>query len=152
MIRLTIILFLTSLLIFSCKENTVIDNTGKHHEEESHEGHHHDDDPITLNNGQKWTVNEEMMVHVQNMERAINSFDSKNESDYKILAKDIDKNIDLLVSSCTMKGQSHDELHKWLVPFIKLSEEFSESKSEQEFAANLENIKASLVTFNTYFK
>jgi hypothetical protein len=86
------------------------------------------------------------------MERDINSFDPKSENDYKVLAKNIDKNIDLLVSSCTMKGQSHDELHKWLVPFIDLSKEFSESKTEQEFAANLEKIKVSFVTFNTYFK
>ena len=153
MTRFTIALFLMSSFIFSCNENsTVIDNTEKNQEAESHEGHHHGDEPISLNNGEKWSVNEEMMIHVQSMEREINSFDPKSENDYKVLAKNIDKNIDLLVSSCTMKGQSHDELHKWLVPFIDLSKEFSESKTEQEFAVNLEKIKVSFVTFNTYFK
>ena len=153
MIRLTITLFLTSLLIFSCnEESTVIDNTEKNKEAESHEGHHHDEEEIVLNNGEKWTVNEDMMIHVQNMQREINSFDPKSENDYEVLAKNIDKNIDLLTSSCTMKGQAHDELHKWLVPYIKLSEKFSESDSEQEFTENLEKIKTSFITFNTYFK
>ena len=153
MIRLTITLFLTSLLIFSCnEESTVIDNTEKNKEAESHEGHHHDEEEIVLNNGEKWTVNEDMMIHVQNMQRDINSFDPKSENDYEVLAKNIDKNIDLLTSSCTMKGQAHDELHKWLVPYIKLSEKFSESDSEQEFTENLEKIKTSFITFNTYFK
>ena len=153
MIRLTITLFLTSLLIFSCnEESTVIDNTEKNQKAESHDGHHHDEQEIVLNNGEKWTVNEDMMIHVQNMQRDINSFDPKSENDYEVLAKNIDKNIDLLTSSCTMKGQAHDELHKWLVPYIKLSEKFSESDSEQEFTENLEKIKTSFITFNTYFK
>ena len=152
MIRLTIGLILMSLFIGSCNDNnTVIDNTEKNHGAEAHDDHH-DDEPIVLNNGEKWAVNEEMMVHVRSMENEVNTFEAKNVEDYSVLAKKIETHIDELVSSCTMKGQSHDELHKWLMPFIDSNKAFSESKTEQEFATNLDKIKASLDTFNTYFE
>ena len=148
MTRLTIALFIMSLFIFSCNESTVIDNTEKNHGAEDHD----DEGPIVLNNGKKWSVNEEMMVHVKSMENEVNTFEAKNVEDYSVLAQKIKTHIDMLVSSCTMKGQSHDELHKWLVPFIDSSDKFSASKTEEEFATNLKNIKASLLTFNTYFE
>ena len=93
-----------------------------------------------------------MMIHIQNMEIEINSFDSQNENDYNNLAKSIDNHLDLLTGNCTMKGQAHDELHKWLLPFLDLSEEFSASQTIEEFTTNFEKIKTSFITFNTYFK
>ena len=152
MTRLTITLFIMSLFIFSCNDtSTVIDNTEKNQVADTH-GILHSEEPITLNNGEKWTVNEEMMIHVRSMENEVNTFKSKKIEDYAVLAKKIETHIDELVSGCTMKGQSHDELHKWLMPFIDSNKAFSESKTEQEFATNLEKIKTSLITFNNYFK
>lgn len=142
--KLAIAIFLMSLFIFGCN-NTVIDNTDK-------EEHHHDDGPIVLDNGEKWKVDDNMMIHIQNMEIEINSFDSQNENDYNNLAKSIDNHLDLLTGNCTMKGQAHDELHKWLLPFLDLSEEFSASQTIEEFTTNFEKIKTSFITFNTYFK
>ena len=51
-----------------------------------------------------------------------------------------------------MEGQAHDELHKWLLPFIDLVKEFSESKSEQEFTTHCEKIKTTFIEFNKYFQ
>ena len=47
-----------------------------------------------------------------------------------------------------MKGQAHDELHKWLLPYIDLVEAFSTDKSADNFTA----IQNSFSTFNTYFQ
>lgn len=148
MIKPAIATFLMSLFIFSCN-NTVIDNTENSNNKEEH---HHDDEPIVLDNGEKWKVDDNMMVHVQNMEIEINSFDSQNENDFAVLAKSINNHLDLLTGNCTMKGQAHDELHKWLLPFLDLSEEFSASQTIEEFTTNFKKIKTSFVTFNTYFK
>lgn len=114
--------------------------------------HDHQNETIALNNGQKWIVDNNMMVHIRNMEKDINSFESKNSNDYSILSKKLKSNIELLTSNCTMKGQAHDELHKWLLPYIDLVKEFSASKSDKQSVVNFEKIKKSFVTFNTYFK
>ncbi len=139
------ILFM-SILLVSCNNNS-----DKPNESSTQEEHHHDEGPIVLNDVEKWKVDDNMMVHIQNMEKDINSFDTTSNN-YAGLAKSIDSNLDLLTSNCTMKGQAHDELHKWLLPFLDLSEKFSDSDSEQEYANNFEKIKTSFSTFNTYFK
>ena len=51
-----------------------------------------------------------------------------------------------------MTGQAHDELHKWLLPYIDLVAELSDAKAETEAAKQFENIQNSFITFNQYFK
>lgn len=47
-----------------------------------------------------------------------------------------------------MKGEAHDELHKWLLPYIELVDHFSKDKSNE----NLAKIQESFTTFNQYFQ
>jgi hypothetical protein len=47
-----------------------------------------------------------------------------------------------------MKGQAHDELHKWLLPYIELADDFSKDRSVEQFA----EIQHSFTTFNQYFE
>lgn len=117
------------------------------------EEHHHDEhEAIELNNGEKWTVDAEMMTHIRNMENDVNTLASEGKKDYKSLATKLQTNIELLTSNCTMEGKAHDELHKWLVPFIGMVEEFSETKDEGKAAKQLEEFKISFKTFNQYFQ
>ena len=113
---------------------------------------HIDSNAIALNNGEKWKVDDKMLVHIRNMENDINSFENASNSDYKELAKKLQSNLDLLTSNCTMQGQAHDELHKWLLPYIDLVNVFSETTNKQELQAQLKKIQASYLTFNQYFQ
>ena len=74
------------------------------------------------------------------------------QKDYKSLSEKLQSNIDLLTSNCTMKGKAHDELHKWLLPYIDLVKELSEAKDETEASKHFENIQISFTTFNQYFQ
>jgi len=116
--------------------------------------HEHDEnqESIELNNGEKWKVDDEMLVHIRNMERDINSFVTIEQKDYKLLAEKLKLNIDLLTSNCTMKGKAHDELHKWLLPYIDLVNELSNAKDVTNASKQFENIQASFKTFNQYFQ
>src|SRR5690554_7850167 len=64
----------------------------KHHEhadEEEHAHHHDDNMPISLNNGEKWEVNEEMKPYVKEGETlVINLYDGGRE-DYKEAAEEL---------------------------------------------------------------
>jgi hypothetical protein len=119
-----------------------------------HEDHHHDDESeaIELNNGEKWKVDANMITHIRNMENDVISFANVEQKDYKSLSAKLQSNVDLLTSNCTMKGKAHDELHKWLLPYIDLVKELSEAKDETEAEKQFQSIQTSFTTFNQYFQ
>ena len=136
------------LVLTSCGNSTEneISNSDPIHEE-----HNHDDESIELDNGEKWKVVDEMMGHIRNMESDVIAFESQDEKDYQSLAVKLEDNIDLLTSNCTMKGQAHDELHKWLLPYIDMVSELTDAKND-EAGETYHKIQVSFETFNTYFK
>lgn len=122
---------------------------------ETDEHEHSANDPIELDNGAKWKVVPEMMQHIKNMESDVNSFYETQHSemkDFTVLGKSLQKNLDLLTSNCTMEGKAHDELHKWLLPYIDLVEGFNKSKDIEDATHRLEEIHTSFKTFNIYFE
>lgn len=150
-----LILSLTSVFIFGCNSNTSNNEEKEITETETvveptEEEHHYDEhEAIVLDNGNKWKVVESMLIYIRNMEEAVNNFEG---DDYPALAKTIDENIRTLTESCTMEGQAHDELHKWLVPFIGLSEEFDVAVEKEEQVRIYNEFKEAFVEFNKYFE
>jgi hypothetical protein len=149
--KITISFTVISLFLFSCSNTS---NEKSNEQTVTHKEHHHDDESeaIELNNGEKWLVDANMITHIRNMENDINSFSNVEKKDYKSLAEKLQSNTDLLTSNCTMKGKAHDELHKWLLPYIDMAKELSEAKNENEATKQFENIQTSFTTFNQYFQ
>lgn len=148
-----ILIPLISLVLFSCN-NASKEKSKVYKETDTHKEHQHNSDVIgiELNNGEKWKVDETMLYHIRNMESDVFSFSKLKEKEYKTLAISLQSKIDLLTSNCTMKGKAHDELHKWLLPYIDLVKEFSESKDETTLNEQFQKIQTSFTTFNQYFK
>lgn len=116
---------------------------------------HPESDSIESNNGAKWTVVPDMMKHIRTMESDINHFAETTHTgldEFLKLGASLQKNIDLLTSNCTMTGKAHDELHKWLLPYIDMVDKLNNSKSKDEAAKMFEEIKESYTTFNNYFE
>lgn len=148
-----IFLIAISILLFSCsntsnKISENVDSTSKvadsHHSEES--------EKIELNNGEKWVVDSNMIIHIRNIENDVNSFSKDDNKDFKTISKKIQSHLDLLTSNCTMTGKAHDELHKWLLPFIDLVKELSDAKDMDVASEKFKDIQTSFLTFNTFFK
>ena len=133
------------LFLFSCNTKSKEEKTT---EIKMEEHQHSDSEAIQLNEGKKWKVDDNMMLHIRNMEKDVMNFNSENNKNYPLLANKLKSNIDLLTSNCTMKGEAHDELHKWLVPYIALVDSFSKEKSANQFT----EIQHSFKTFNQYFQ
>lgn len=143
---------LSILLISSCT-NPTDQKIEEQNDTLNHEEHHHQEvQAIELNNGQKWKVDDSMMVYIRNMEKDINEFAASDIKDYKSISKKLKANIDLLTSGCTMTGKAHDELHKWLLPYIDIVNELAETKDEKEAAVQFKKIQTSFITFNRYFE
>lgn len=107
---------------------------------------------IELNKGEKWMVDTNMMTPIRNMENDIHSFAQHEPKDYKLLANKLQTTINLLTSNCTMKGKAHDELHKWLLPFIDMANRLAAAKEKNEAEKEFRNIASSFTTFNIYFE
>lgn len=137
---------LSAFFLISCNDKVKTETTETVQTEEMHE--HSDGETIHLNDGKKWKVDDNMMAHIRNMEKDVASFENEKSEDYQVLADNLEKNLELLTSNCTMKGQAHDELHVWLVPYIDLINDFSKDKSNE----NLLKIKESFTVFNQYFE
>lgn len=142
-----------TLFLFSCG-NATNDKAAEQTDSTVHEKHHESEvnAALELNNGVKWAVNPEMMVHVRNMETELNSFTGTGLSDYLGLATKLQQYNDQIISSCTMKDKAHEELHKWLLPYIESVKELSESKQEVDAAAQLLRVKSLFSQFNEYFQ
>ena len=151
--KITILIPVISLFLFSCG-NTSNEKSKEQTETVTHEEHQHNAEiqTIELNNGEKWKVDANMITHIRNMENDVISFAKVEQKDYKSLSEKLQSNIDLLTSNCTMKGKAHDELHKWLLPYIDLVKELSEAKDETEAAKQFQNIQTSFTAFNQYFQ
>lgn len=151
--KITILIPVFSLILFSCG-NTSNEKSKEQTETVTHEEHQHNAEiqTIELNNGEKWKVDANMKTHIRNMENDVVSFAKVAQNDYKSLSEKLQSNIDLLTSNCTMKGKAHDELHKWLLPYIDLVKELSEAKDETEAEKQFQNIQTSFTTFNKYFQ
>ena len=151
--KITISLTVISLFLFSCS-NTSNEKSKQQTETVTHEEHQHNDEmqTIELNNGEKWKVDANMITHIRNMENDIISFAKVEQKDYTSLSNKLQSNIDLLTSNCTMKGKAHDELHKWLLPYIDLVKELSEVKVETESEKQFQKIENSFIIFNQYFQ
>lgn len=143
-----------TIALIACKNENHHENHDEHeHHDETathEEDHHnHESEAIMLNDGEKWKVVENMSVYIRNMEKAVNEFKGDN---YPALAKTIDENIRALTENCTMEGQAHDELHKWLLPFIELSEEFDVATEKENQEKIYQEFKKMFVEYNTYFE
>lgn len=151
--KIIILIPVISLFLFSCG-NTSKEKPKEQTETVTHKEHHHNAEiqTIELNNGEKWKVDANMLTHIRNMENDVISFAKVEQKDYKSLTEKLQSNIDLLTSNCTMKGKAHDELHKWLLPYIDLVKELSEAKDEIEAEKQFQNIQTSFTTFNQYFQ
>ena len=107
---------------------------------------------LVLNDGEKWKVVDDMMIHIENMQTDFNSFNETEENAYHSLGVKLEENIDLLTSNCTMTGQAHDELHKWLVPYIGLAGDLTDAKNDEESVNAHKAIETSFEVFDIYFE
>lgn len=146
-------LSLAALFMFGCG-NSNHKETSEHHDSANHEGHHHEEEskPIELNNGEKWKVNDSMMLIIKAMEKQINEFSSSNNSEYAQLGTKLQSQIDVLTSSCTMEGKAHDELHKWLLPYIEMVDSLTQTTTKEAGEKQFQEIQNSFMLFNQYFQ
>lgn len=107
---------------------------------------------VELNNGEKWPVNEEMKVYVTNGEALVKAYIESGDSDYEKLAEEVAEQNDKLITSCTMTGKSHEELHKWLEPHLKLVNMLEEIPNAEMAQKVIDRLKVSYEIYHSNFE
>lgn len=145
------------LILNGCGSETIVTENQNTPDTSTVESEHHEHtEAINLNNGAKWKVDEHMLGFIRSIETDVTNFSSsageKSLASYNSLSEKIAINLDSLTSNCTMTGQAHDELHKWLLPFLDLNDYFSSSATVQEADSLYTEITTSFIEFNRYFE
>ena len=142
-----------SILLGSCS-NATNEKLNNQTEVAEQNEHLHDDESkaLQLNSGEKWVVNEEMKPFILKAARILNQYLESESQDYQTLAAQLKEKNSGLIKSCTMKGESHDELHKWLYPHIELIESLSKAESTEQANKIVTDLQASFSTYNQYFQ
>lgn len=145
-----IVLGMCIFLLWSCNINPDKSAT---HQEQAHSLHQNDinAEKIALNNGEKWVVNEEMKPFVLKGSELVNGYIRNNKGDYKSLASQLKDQNNQLIKSCTMKGKSHEELHKWLHPHLELVKELENSSDEKGTKEIVLKLQKSNEEYHRYF-
>lgn len=149
-IILGMLMLATTLIAISCNNQSSTNNPEETHGQ--NDDHHHGMSGMSLNQGQKWMVNDEMKPHVHRAENHLNQYFQSNETDYKMLASKLKEENTGLIKSCTMDGQSHDELHKWLEPHMALINDLENAENLEEANDVLSKMKASFESYNQHFQ
>ncbi len=106
---------------------------------------------LTLSDGMKWEVPSPMNAYMDSSLYLIDRIE-RNELTPAQAAGDLVNYKNGFVSNCSMEGKGHDVLHAWLIPYLGVLEDLSETNSQDQ----IEQIKVELIEakrlYREYFK
>lgn len=107
---------------------------------------------LKLNNGQQWTANLETHQGFQNMDSILKTFKKKGNQNYKLLGENLSVQTNFVIKNCTMKGESHDELHVILLPVLDQISILKESKNSIDAQNAFTTLGELIQDYFVYFK
>lgn len=145
-----------SISLLGCKEtqkteNTNTEQTAIEHKEDSHENQNNWMSQIQLDNGSKWKANIETTEGIQEMVSRIEEDESISIKHHKKLASDLNDLKNTIIKECTMEGESHNNLHEYLVPLADKIAALGEVNSVHEGALITREIREHLDAYYNYF-
>jgi len=143
--KITILSITLLFFITSCSTEK---HTDEHTPSEETPASHSAPDLVHLDNGNKWIANIETTAGIENMRKMIEAAKSDPVSSVASLKEDLLLAFTDILNKCTMKGESHDQLHNYLLPMKDQIDNLDEANQKEE----LENIKLYLSTYEKYFE
>jgi len=139
-----ILVFIAITLLISCGKQK--EENHEHSQSEKTEEHQHkEENNLILNSGELWIANMETTQGIDNMIALMSSFSDKESVEaYAKLKINLDKEFGSILKKCTMKGESRDQLHNFLVPMQEMFEGLASS--------DLKICKDSYDTLNDHLK
>lgn len=115
-----------------------------------------DSDKLELNHGEKWQLSESLMAAAGEMADDVSDFYHAHKTtldDYHALAEKLSGGINKLVNKCELPdGEAHENLHKWLHPYMEDVAALKKVDNDADARKQLEKIRKSFITFKMFFK
>jgi hypothetical protein len=127
-------------------------NTEHHREgQKTEEAEHGGPGSLQLNNGAKWQANPETSAGIAQMKMHVKELSANpTEADYDALKRKLVAELNLVFQKCTMTGESHNQLHHYLLPLKELIDDLDEGSVDKS-AKVLEQIRNTLNNYDYYF-
>lgn len=120
--------------------------------QQTNEKEHAGDEVLQLNNGNLWVANLETTEGIDNMKLLIKSFSERDNMEaYATIKQNLEKEFGTIIAKCTMTGEAHNQLHKYLIPMKDLFDGLEASDLDTR-KASLNNINTHLEDYKKYFK
>lgn len=117
---------------------------------EAEDNHEHEgaQSTVELDSGKKWKANPETITGISNMLALVqDGITGKKEA--STLYEPLQFEFKTIFEKCTMKGESHNQLHNFLLP---LKDELEKLKKGNISIESLKEMQAYLLTFKNYFE
>ena len=148
--NLFLVLFTLTLFISCGKQKE--ENHEQSQSEKTEEHQHKEENNLSLNSGELWIANMETTQGIDNMIGLMSSFTDKESVEaYAKLKTNLDKEFGTILKECTMKGESHDQLHTFLIPMQEMFEGLG-SNDLQVCKENYNILNDHLKEYSKYFK
>ncbi len=146
-IQIALALFI-SITTTSCNQPSENNETTTSKVEE-HQDHN---EGLQLDDGKRWIANAETTDGINNMIALLDSFSEKeNLAAYGKLSEDLQSEFNLIIQKCTMKGESHNQLHNFILPMKDLFQGISSSELST-CKANYDELKNHLNEYQKFFE
>lgn len=106
---------------------------------------------MELDRGSRWIANRETTAGIKRMSTIIENSSSSTVDEYKELGDSLISEINILISKCTMKGASHDNLHIFLEPLVIKAAQLEQTFSKEEGARLISELEQHLQAYRKYF-
>lgn len=139
--KIIAVIILTSIITISCesKKDTPKEN-------------HQNEISVELDNGNKWIANTETTEGIKKMQLIMYSFsDAESIKEYKLLKEELEVEFTNIFTLCTMKGESHNQLHNYLKPMIAYFDGL-DSNELITCKTNFNDLQNHLKEYSNYFK
>ena len=155
--RFKFLLPVTLLALFACnsQEGQKVENEDNQQKTEMKDKQKDDKDEheetagkVQLDNGKKWKANTETIIGISNMASLVqNGIAGKMEA--VKLNDSLQTEFKTIFDKCTMTGESHNQLHNFLIP---IKGQLEKLKAGNADAVTLKEMQEYLLTFKNYFE
>ncbi len=125
-------------------------------EKHSHENSNHDASAslagLSLNNGNKWEMDEHTRVMSKKMKQTFFAADHSTKEGLKAVSAELQTQVDKLIVGCTMQGKSHNQLHVFLNDHIPTINALNKAQDYSSAKASAIKLKGQFEKYPKYFK
>lgn len=142
---------LSALFVTACGTSDAT-HEGHDHNASTVESTEHDDHAgeeggaVQLDNGKTWEANIETTDGVHAMLALVEDYDPAS-GEGAMLKEELEAEFKQIFAKCTMTGESHEQLHNYLIPIHKTLDKLSPEPT----AAELSQLSGYLKTYENYF-